>query len=267
MVFVKVNAYICIQSVLYYTNMSMNIKLYALKMMNRWEVFQIFTDSLAFIDKLTEEMPETFTKKVEQFRKAYDIYDEKIVEEYRPTPRELVEAEEGLEYAIRKIYQLIRYYSDYRFDLEKETAGKALLHIFKSYGTGSYISRQNQYTKTGMIMNLLQDLAKDIPKQHIATLQLTDAVVALGTNNEVFIREQHTLNKIKSKFVPGVARKARMNAQNEYMELVELINALAVVEGEEKYAKLKLQLNTLMKKNMAKVRQRTKKKEDEPSIL
>ena len=267
MVFVKVNAYICTQSVLYYTNMSMNIKLYALKMMNRWEVFQIFTDSLAFIDKLTEEMPETFTKKVEQFRKVYDIYDEKIVEEYRPTPRELVEAEEGLEYAIRKIYQLIRYYSDYRFDLEKETAGKALLHIFKSYGTGSYISRQNQYTKTGMIMNLLQDLAKDIPKQHIATLQLTDAVVALETNNKVFIREQHTLNKIKAKFVPGVARKARMNAQNEYMELVELINALAVVEGEEKYAKLKLQLNTLMKKNMAKVRQRTKKKEDEPSIL
>lgn len=267
MVFVKVNAYICIQSVLYYTNMSMNIKLYALKMMNRWEVFQIFTDSLAFIDKLSEEMPETFTKKVEQFRKAYDIYDEKIVEEYRPTPRELVEAEEGLEYAIRKIYQLIRYYSDYRFDLEKETAGKALLHIFKSYGTGSYISRQNQYTKTGMIMNLLQDLAKDIPKQHIATLHLTDAVVALETNNKVFIREQHTLNKIKAKFVPGAAKNARLDAQNEFMELVELINALAVVEGEEKYAKLKLQLNTLMKKNMAKVRQRTKKKEDEPSIL
>ena len=47
------------------------------------------------------------------------------------------------------------------------------------------------------------------------------------------------------------------------MEMVALINALAIVEGEEKYAALKLFLNTLVQKYVSNMRQRTKKKEED----
>jgi hypothetical protein len=47
------------------------------------------------------------------------------------------------------------------------------------------------------------------------------------------------------------------------MELVALINALAIVEGEEKYSELKLLLNKLVKEYVTRARNRVKKKENE----
>ena len=54
-----------------------------------------------------------------------------------------------------------------------------------------------------------------------------------------------------------------MDVQNEFMELVPLINALAIVEGQEKYAEFKIVLNKLVKEYVTRARNRVKKKEDE----
>lgn len=263
MVFVKSNAYICTQRVLNFKTMHMNIKLYSLKSMTRWEVFQLLDDVLTVCDKHGEGMPQSFADKVESFRKAFEIYDEEIVQARKFATRDLQKADEERDYAIRKIYQLIRYYSDYRFDPEKEVAAKALKRIFKSYGTGSKIARQSQDTQTAMIINLLQVFSNDLPKQYIATLRLTDAVSALETSNQVFAKEQSSRYKFKSEYVKGVAKSARTDVQNEFMELVALINSLAVVEGQEKYADLKRIINELVRKYVAQVRLRTRKKEVE----
>lgn len=50
------------------------------------------------------------------------------------------------------------------------------------------------------------------------------------------------------------------------MEFAELINALAVVEGEEKYVQLKQVIATMVKVYVAGVHQRTKKKKIEPPL-
>jgi hypothetical protein len=47
------------------------------------------------------------------------------------------------------------------------------------------------------------------------------------------------------------------------MELVALINELAIVKGEEKYSELKLLLNKLVKEYVTRARNRVKKKENE----
>lgn len=206
---------------------------------------------------------QSYTDKVAELRAAFDGYDKELVQERTLTPQQLFRAEEKRNYAVRKIYQLIRYYSDYRFSEEKERAAKALMRIFKSYGTGSKISRQRQDAKTAIITNLLQELSSNDAPQHIATLQLTDAVETLETNNLVFKKEQQTRRKLQAEFVKGVARSARAEVQNQFIELVTLVNALAVVEGEEKYAELKQLLTTIVQKYVSQARQRRKGREVE----
>lgn len=241
----------------------MNIAPTSLERLTRWEFFQLIVDALSFLEPNAEEMPASFTEKLSQTRKSFDIYDIEIALERRPETKLLLAVEEECNYAIRTIYKVMHAYKNCKYCPEKEIASKELLTIFKSYGSGREISRQPQYTKTAIIINLLQDLAKDLPKQHLATLNLTDAVLALETNNQVFIQEQQARDKFKAHFVSGVAKNARMDVQNEFMELVALINALAIVEGEEKYAELKLVLNKLVQEYVTRARNRVKKKEDE----
>lgn len=88
-------------------------------------------------------------------------------------------------------------------------------------------------------------------------------VAALDQNNRIFEREQQARRKKEAKYVTGLARDARIALQNKIMEFITLINALAIVEGEDKYAKLKQIIGSMLKKYRTAVRQRTKKKEDD----
>lgn len=238
----------------------MNIRPYHLNMLLRWEIFQLLADVLAYIDKIEEEMPQNYTAKLKELRTAFEIYDIELVQERKPTIDQLLKAEEGRNYAIRKLYQLIRTYSNYRFDTNKEQAAQSLLHIFKYYGTGSKISRFNQDAQTAMITNLLQDLAQDEARQHLALLDLTDVVAALTIDNETFKKEQQARKKHVSEYVYGVAKNARANAQAQFIEFVDMVNALSVVEGPEKYADLKQKVSALVHHYVAQAKQRNKKR-------
>ena len=238
----------------------MKIKYYTLKQQTRWELFQFMQHVLSFSSQQSEEMPQAFTDKLEELRTTFDIYDEELVQERKPTPHQLLQAEDGRLYAIRKLFQLIGYFTNYRYDAEKELAAKKLKLIFKRYGTGSKISRLNQDTKTAVITNLLQDLSKDVPIQYIATFGLTDVMEALHINNQVFSKEQLNRRSLEAEYVTGVVKTARLELQNQFMEFVALINALAMVDGPEKYIELKQIIMTLVHDSVAKVKQRTKKK-------
>ena len=68
---------------------------------------------------------------------------------------------------------------------------------------------------------------------------------------------------MRAKYVTGVAQSAREELQKQIVEFSALINALAIVEGEEKYEELKRIIATMVKEFMAGVRQRTKKEQEE----
>ncbi len=243
----------------------MNIKLHTLKLMKQWELFQFTFDMIEFAHKQEEGMPQTYADKLDELNAAFDIYDKELAQDRMPTPHQLLKADEDRDYAIRKLYQLIRYYSDYRFDAAKEDAAKALKTIFKSYGTGSFISRQAQDVQTAMIGYLLKELARDKEQQYIATLNLTEVVLALDTNNQIFEREQMARRKMEARYVTGVVKDARAELQKQIVEFATLINALALLDGEEKYAELKLIFNAMLKKYVTAAQQRTKKKEGDAS--
>ena len=232
----------------------------ALDRFSRWEIFQFLYDSLSFAEGYEAEVPQSFTIKLQELRTAFDIYDIELVQEQKASSERLLKEDNERNFAIRKIYSIVRTYSNYHYDPEKMQAAKYLQHVFKYYGTGSRISRMNQDAKTGLLNNLLQDLAKPQAEGHLSILHLTDAVTALTLHNDVFENEQQNRRNAKSEFVTGVAREARLNVQNAYLAFAEMVNALAILEGPEKYAELKQFLNVLFKRYVAQVRQRTKRK-------
>ena len=146
----------------------MEIKIYILRMMTRWKLFQFAHETIAFADKDADGKPPTYADKLEELRAAFDIYDIEVAQVRMPTPHELLKADNDRDYAIRKMYDLIRYYTDYRYDGAKEQAAKVLKRVFKSYGTGSFISRQTQKVQTAMIMLLLKELTRDAEQQSVA---------------------------------------------------------------------------------------------------
>ena len=70
---------------------------------------------------------------------------------------------------------------------------------------------------------------------------------------------------MEARYVTGVVRDARTELQKQILEFANLINALALLEGEEKYAELKQIIGAMLQKYVSAVRQRTKKKEVDAS--
>lgn len=243
----------------------MNIKYYHFRNLLRWELYQIMSDALKYTDRNLEGMPDSFNNKLQELHAIFDVYDEELTLERKVSSPEIFEAEEMRDYAVRKVYGIIHEYSDYKYDKQKEAAAKKLINIFKPYGTGSNISRMRQDIQTAVILLMLQNLETETAKQHIATLHLTEAVQDLAHSNRYFEREQLTRNKKKAEYVKGVVKSARNELINHFLEFADLINALAIVDGEEKYADLKQFLNTLVRDYFvaAKRRNRKAKKEEE----
>lgn len=245
----------------------MNVKYYHLRDISRWELFQLVYDALTFIDSHSQGMPQSYTSKVEEVRTAFDIYDVEVALERKISTQELFEAEELRNYDVRKIYSIINDYSNYRYDNQKEMAGQALIHIFESYGTGSSISRMPQGTQTAVIINLLQELGRKAAQQHIATLDLTKAVEAFSHSNDYFIQSQRIRHKQEAHYVTGVVKAARKELSTQFLEFVDVVNALSILEGQEKFAQLKQTISAMVKKYVLRARQRKRKKSNDNEEL
>ena len=86
-----------------------------LNALNRWELFQFLDDVLIFAESHDEGMPELFTNKLAELRTTFDIFDDALVQERNTSPQGLIEAEEKRDHAVRKIYSIVKEYSNYPF--------------------------------------------------------------------------------------------------------------------------------------------------------
>lgn len=242
----------------------MKISFSSLDQLNRWEVFRFLHDVVDFTDAHSEGMSELFNTKFESFRTAFRAFDDALVQEQRVAPKELVEAEEGRDMAIRKLYSLTREYSQFPYEQEKEDAANVIMNVFKPYGTGNSIAVMAQDEETSVLINLIQDFKNNaVAGEGIDTLGLSRVFQQLEIHNATFIRMQQKRTKDDAHLILGIVKDTRTKAQEEFISFEDLVNALAIVEGSEKYVDLKLEINKLHKNVVARAKQRTKKKEDE----
>ncbi|MDD4728394.1 MAG: DUF6261 family protein [Dysgonamonadaceae bacterium] len=91
---------------------------------------------------------------------------------------------------------------------------------------------------------------------------LTDAVAALTNDNQTFENEQLSRKEYLSTYVTGVLKNARADVQAQFIDFVDVVNALAIAEGAEKYAALKQKINTYVRHYVAQARLRIKKRDE-----
>ena len=234
----------------------MKIKTSNLNRLTRWEVYQLIADALVFANAAQEGMSELYATILALLQAKFDAYDNALIQERNTTPEELTEADEARDYGIRKLSGLLEEYSDYRLDTGKATAATALLGAMRGYGTGSEIARMAQDTETARLTNLLQDLDKEENAAHVATLGLEPLVAYIRQHNNTFAEAQQTRRDEQSQYITGLVKATREEAQGAFRTFSETVNALAIVEGEEKYSTLMAQINTLIDDYIAKARQR-----------
>ena len=234
-----------------------------LNRLTRWESFQFLADVINVAESHEEGKPELFTNKLAELQTAFNAFDEALVQEKKASPQGLLDAEEARDYAVRKIYAIVREYADFRFDETKESAGKVLLELFEPYGTGYAIAAMRQDTETAVLVNLIQDLRGQVASESIEELGLTNALDNLAAANHSFERKQLDRRKDNAEFVAGVVKTTRVDAQSEMIAFADVVNALAIVEGEEKYTKLKQTVNSILSEYVAKAKQRSKTKEED----
>lgn len=241
-----------------------------LNRLTRWELHQFMTDALIYANSHLEGMPELYTNKLAELQTAYDTFDDVLAQEQQTAPEALIEAEEKRDHAIRKIYNLIKEYSDFPYEQDKEDAAKHLLRVFKPYGTGSSIATMGQDSETSVLNNLFQDIEKSEETETcFVTLNLMYVLNELKHSNSIFAVLQRNRDVSQAEFVAGALKNARNDAQMEFLSYAEVVNALCIVEGNEKYAVLKQTVNSLLKKYVDRAKQRTKKKEEEtePEVI
>lgn len=234
----------------------MKIKKSNLTRLTRWEVFQLIADALAFANAAKEGLAELYVTVLSLLQTKFEAFDQALIQERRATPEGLIEADEARDYGVRKLQGLLEEYADYRLDAAKAAAANALLAVMKPYGTGYEIARMPQDSETATLTNLLQDLDKDANKAHVTALGFDALVAYTHENNQVFAQAQQTRRDEQSKYIAGLVKTTREEVQNAFRTFSETVNALAIVEGEEKYATLMGQLNTLIDTYLAKVKQR-----------
>ena len=240
----------------------MKISYSNLKKLERFEIFTFIKSVIDFTEPLLEEMPELFTNKFAELEAAFEAYDDVLAQERRLSPEGLIEAEEKRDHAVRKLYSLAKEYADYPYDSEMEVAADEILKVFKVYGTGSEIARKTQDIETGVIINLLQDLKKTPPRQQaLSTLHLMPVLDQLTASNREFDETQLIRRKDNAKFIAGIVKEARTEAQDVFMAFVNVVNALAIVEGDEKYVDLKEFISNLLDEYVTESKRRGKRKE------
>ena len=238
--------------------------------LTRWELHNLLTDVLIYADSHTDEMPELYTNKLAELDTAYKLYDDALVQEEKASTKSLLAAEDARDHAVRKIYNLIKEYSDFPYEQDKEDAAKHLLRVFKPYGTGSSIATMGQDSETSVLNNLFQDIEKSEETETcFVTLNLMYVLNELKHSNSIFAVLQRNRDVSQAEFVAGALKNARNDAQMEFLSYAEVVNALCIVEGNEKYAVLKQTVNSLLKKYVDRAKQRTKKKEEEtePEVI
>ncbi len=149
---------------------------------------------------------------------------------------------------------------------EMAAAAKILQQHIKDYRINVYAQLDKE---TGNLLNFTNDLKGKYAEQ-VAALNLTNIVEKLAEANEQtaeLLRQRDIANKNRE---VGATKRARGSVDKAYRNLIQMVNAHALVEGEADYADFIDQVNSLIRRYRQQVLgqtsgSKTPDEEDEPT--
>ena len=214
-----------------------------LKMLRNLEAFQVFSDILAFLHE-EEPVEEPLKGLRDTFAARLSDYDTALVPERRSRyTAELARLDGQRDYVFRSLTAHLKLYLS-SFDAVQVKAAEALLALADKYGRN--IPAMPYRQETGAIKNLLQDLDLEANAAHTQTLFAGHWVSALRTANEQFEQMMFTRSDATSEATMDAAKVAHEAAQMTFGKLCEMVNALAIVNGDAAYKYIIDRINQLV---------------------
>ena len=180
----------------------------------------------------------------------------------------LKESDQRRDHGLSVVLNLISAHC-YNLNTEKRSAALALDAVVAPYRG----IRNHEYrTETREIIGLLAALSTDENKEHITTLNMADEVDALDMANSQFdtaisAKQMEEVQRSEQTSVNTLELRAEIDAI--YAEMVQIVNAYAVIQSSEALEQFITDVNaliTLVKRSMANSGSSTSETEDEENM-
>lgn len=178
----------------------------------------------------------TLAEKCVKFITPYEADIETEDDALKVSPKSLltddIAAADGLRDSLYRSYRkAVKGMTGFPVEATAEAA-KVLAQHIKDYGIDPKMQLDKE---TGLLMNFCADL-KGKYAAHVTTLGLTEVVTQLdAANQQVNTLIEQRDNEYAARTV-GAMKTARAAVDEAYRQLVQVVNALVLIEGEESYA-------------------------------
>lgn len=151
-----------------------------------------------------------------------------------------------------------------------EAASSAAVEVkslFDKYGDPTSLS---QTEESGVLHNLIQDL-KTLNSSKLTAAAFSPWLTNMETREENFLTAVQSRTEEEASRTTGIVKQSRLVADDAYRSLVEMVNALCLVNGEAPYVTFIDHVNVLIDRQKTVLKSRstksTKKKEDDRPVI
>lgn len=208
------------------------IKKFNLSRVRLMEFFQTMTNIKSFVDK--ENAKELG---IETAKSVFDTKLTALDEALKPLAKseltqKLHQLDRERDDALVGFLGHCRAFAHFPEEAKSQAAQKLLLNAEKY---GKNIQNKPLKEETAIITNLLQDLSTSELQQAVSIIGAEKWIENLRTANEAFAKIHNDRTQEQSLIETGKTKEARQELQEAFKVLVQTINALAVINGKEKY--------------------------------
>lgn len=220
------------------------IKKFDLSRVRVMEFFQVMTNIKAFLEK--ENLQELGLQKAkESFDEKYAAFDEALKPLHKSEiTAKLQEQDAKRDEALVGLLAHCRAFSTFPEEAKRTAAGQLLAQIEKY---GKNLQNKPLQEETGILINLLQDLASQEMAQALETIGAMPWVEVLKSANQSFVALHNERTEEQGAVLVGKTKETRTALAEAFKTMVKSINSLAFINGEEKYQNLANAINEEVK--------------------
>lgn len=182
-------------------------------------------------DEIADEVNPVLDGQISAFETKLDAFDEALKSSSSlPSTALATDADVERDSAWRGANAYVKAMTEHP-DVATATAAMEVKRLFDTYGDPTSLA---QTEESGVLHNLIQDL-KALDAEKARLLALTPWINNLENKEKAFKEAAQKRTDEKSRVIVGVVKQCRSEADNAYRQLVSIVNALCLIEGEEKY--------------------------------
>lgn len=228
--------------------------------------FHVNEEATALLPTEVSANPPLIVPTVVKFNLAFKEFDDALKESAKlagSSAKTIADENRGM--AWRKMYAYLKAMEGSPNTLKAKSA-VLVKNLFNKYGCPTNLPYAEE---TGILVNLLQDL-NAVNQSTKELLDLEEWTKALKDANDEFVAALEVVVIEKSSRITGLIKTKRKECEKMYQTLVNVVNSMIIVQGEEYYRTFVEHLNVMIDEQKTVLRRRSTlnaKKDNEGEII